>query len=156
MKRLFEGLLGGLLAGRTEVRAGGKCLTPEELPALTLAYLGDAVHGLWVRSRLVADGPGRPRELHLKEAARVSAGPQAKALARVWPGLSEAERAVARRGRNAETSHVPKGATHAEYAASTAWETLLGYLCYTEAWDRLAQVLGNGEGDGDGGGDILW
>ncbi|MEW6309005.1 MAG: ribonuclease III domain-containing protein [Bacillota bacterium] len=154
MNRLFEGLLGRVRDEGADVRAGGKRLAPEELPVLTLAYLGDAVHGLWVRRRLVAQGPGRPRELHLKEAARVSAGPQAQALARVWAWLSEAERAVARRGRNAETSHVPKGATHAEYAASTAWETLLGHLCYTEAWDRLAQVLTASEGDG--GGDVPW
>jgi len=114
---------------------------PLLLPPLTLAYVGDSVYELFVRRRLIELGHMRVNDLHRSAVRYVRARAQAAALAALQPGLSEDEQDVARRGRNAKGHAPPKGSDAAEYAAATAFETLVGYLYLAGRTQRLGEVL---------------
>ncbi|TEB09494.1 Mini-ribonuclease 3 [Pelotomaculum propionicicum] len=114
---------------------------PADLPALVLAYIGDAVYELAVREHLVGSGLARVNKLHGESVRYVNAGAQAKALHALEGLLSEEEAAVMRRGRNAKSPHVPKGAGVIEYRHSTALESLIGYLYLKGDTARLAEII---------------
>lgn len=105
-----------------------------------LAYIGDAVHDLFVRTELVLSG-AKEGDMHRSAVARVRAGAQAQALARIQPLLTEEEADVVRRGRNAHAHHgAPKRTNPAEYKQATGLEALLGYLYLTGRRERLATL----------------
>jgi len=113
----------------------------EQFPGpLHLAYLGDAVWELHVRRTLLRGGPVRMDEVHRRAVGAVQAAAQAAALHRIEPFLTEEEKEVARRGRNAKSSP-PRGVDPVDYRYSTAFECLLGYLYYTGRMERLREVL---------------
>lgn len=106
-----------------------------------LAYLGDAVYELYVRSRMVAAGPPVPiRQLHRRTVALVRAEAQVEALRCLEPLLTDEERDVARRGRNAGAATYVSGSPE-QRAGSTAFEALVGYLYWDGRWSRLEQLL---------------
>ena len=111
-----------------------------QLPgSLELAYLGDTIYDLYVRTLLVAEG-GRVRDMHRRAIQQVCAHAQAEALGRIEDGLNEAEQDVVRRARNAHQSP-PKNADPAEYHRATALEALIGYLYVTGQKKRLDELL---------------
>lgn len=114
---------------------------PHLLPPLALAYVGDAVYELYVRRRVVAQGLTKPRDLHMQTVGYVRARSQAAALQQVMAHLTSEEQEVARRGRNAKPGHIPKGSNPAEYAQSSAFEALVGYLYLAGREERLGQLL---------------
>jgi len=119
-------------------------LTEEQayvLPPLTLAYMGDAVWELFVRSTLVMRGERQPKRLHGQAVAFVKAQSQADRLHRLQEELTERERQVVRRGRNAKSGSVPKNAKVADYRASTGLEALLGYLYAAGQEERLLTIM---------------
>ena len=107
--------------------------------SLELAYLGDTVYDLYVRSHLVAKG-GRVGALHKRAIRYVCAHAQAEALSRVEEALTGEEAAVVRRARNTRQSP-PKNADPAEYHRATALEALIGYLYVTGRRERLRELL---------------
>ena len=107
--------------------------------SLELAYLGDTVYDLYVRSHLVAEG-GRVGALHRRAIRLVCAHAQSEALGRVQDRLSEEEAAVARRACNAQQSP-PKHADAAEYHRATALEAVVGYLYATGQLERMREIL---------------
>ncbi|SDZ62363.1 ribonuclease-3 family protein [Evansella caseinilytica] len=117
---------------------------PAQLNALALAYMGDAVMEMYVRYRLISKGQVRPNRLHREATNYVSAKAQAKILHVFFEQgvLSDEERAVALRGRNAKSGTVPKNTDHATYRYSTALEALIGYLYLTGKTDRLDEIVG--------------
>lgn len=114
---------------------------PGDLPALVLAYVGDAVYELAVRSRLVGTGLTRVNRLHSEAVKYVNAGAQAKILKRIEDSLTEEEFIVVRRGRNAKSAHTPQGAGVLEYRHSTAMEALIGYLYLKGDAARLDEIM---------------
>ncbi|MBP2655072.1 MAG: hypothetical protein H6Q73_2641 [Firmicutes bacterium] len=102
-------------------------ILPDRLHPLVLAYVGDAVFNLYVRTRLLNFEQNRVRVLHGHGAKMVSATLQAYALRQVEQELTEKERDIIRRGRNAK-ANVPKSASVSDYRSSTGFEALLGYL----------------------------
>lgn len=112
-----------------------------ELNPLQLAYIGDSVYDLLVRSRLLKDN-FKLRTMHKNATGQVNAVAQAQTLQRILPYLNEPEKEYVRRGRNAHARHsVPKSATPADYAASTALETLFGYLYVCGQEDRIMELF---------------
>ncbi len=99
-----------------------------ERSVLSLAYVGDGVLDLLVRSRLVAQSRLPVGALHKQAVRIVSARAQFAALCLLEPLLSEAEQAVVRRGRNSNKATASKNASTQEYRASTGLEALLGWL----------------------------
>jgi len=110
-----------------------------ELSPRLLAYMGDAVYELHVRSRLMTANLPVER-LHTAKVSRVRASAQAAALRRLLPTLTEDEQDVVRRARNLK-SNVPKNASVADYRYSTAFEALLGMLYLQGATERLDEIL---------------
>ncbi|WP_245926179.1 Mini-ribonuclease 3 [Sulfoacidibacillus thermotolerans] len=111
------------------------------LPPLTLAYVGDAVWELAVRHYLVENGETQPRRLHRLAVERVRAKSQADRLRQIREELSDQEREVVRRGRNAKSNSIPRSASVADYRASTGIEALLGYLYLADQKERLNEIL---------------
>lgn len=111
------------------------------LNPLQLAYIGDGVWELLVRSRLIYRGRSA-RHIHKDAVACVNAAAQAEALRRIEPLLTEDEADIARRGRNAHAHHAaPKNQDAADYRAATALEALIGYLYLTGQEDRLLKLF---------------
>lgn len=108
-----------------------------------LAFVGDAVYGLYVRTALAEIN--RPSgELHRLSVQLVNANAQAEAYRTVEPHLSEDEIAIFKRGRNFRTNNTPKSADHAAYHTATGLETLFGYLYLSgeqERADRLFEMI---------------
>ncbi|EGW39886.1 ribonuclease III domain-containing protein [Desulfosporosinus sp. OT] len=98
----------------------------QEMNALTLAYLGDAVYELWVRTHLLELGYEKVKELHKQAISYVRASTQAQLLRVLLPDLDEVEQRVVLRGRNAKGGH-PKNVDVVTYRHATAFESLVGY-----------------------------
>lgn len=118
---------------------------PEEeinlLSPLTWAYVGDCVYELYIRTNLVNQTNLKPHKLHKETIKYVKAKSQAKVLEKIYENLTEEEKNIVRRGRNAESHHLPKNANVQEYRYATAFEALLGYLYLTKKTNRLKEIL---------------
>lgn len=111
------------------------------LSPLVLAYVGDAVYELLVRTYLVRRGPARPEQLHREAVRYVRAAGQARLVPVLENHLTPAERDILRRGRNARPGHLPRSAVPEEYHSSTALESLFGYLYLKGEWQRLDELI---------------
>ena len=115
------------------------------LNPLQLAYIGDAVWELLVRSRIIYKGRSA-RHVHKDAVACVNAHAQSEALRRIEAQLTEQEADIARRGRNAHAHHAaPKNQDAADYRAATALEALIGYLYLTGQEERLLMLFRNSQ-----------
>nr|WP_317401129.1 ribonuclease III domain-containing protein [uncultured Gemmiger sp.] len=113
----------------------------KEMSPLALAFVGDAVLELLVRSRLVGTTRLQPGRLHSVATQYVSARAQFRELAALEPMLTEREASVLRRGKNASKASVAKHATAQEYRASTGLECLLGWLYLQGQIDRVTELF---------------
>lgn len=111
------------------------------LSPLTWAYVGDAIYELYIRTNLVNNTKLKPHKLHLESIKYVKAKAQADILKRIEENLTEAEKDIVRRARNAENHHLPKNADSADYMYSTAFEGLIGFLYLTKQDERLKEIL---------------
>ncbi len=108
---------------------------------LTLAFLGDCVFDLIVRTVIVERGNRAPESLHKKKSAVVKAGTQSKMAEILLDRLSQEELAVYKRGRNAKSYSVAKNASVSDYRRATGLETLLGYLYLQDREDRIIELI---------------
>ena len=114
-------------------------LDVRQMSPLVLAYVGDAYFHLFVRTRLLSYEQSKVQALHAFSAQIVSAVWQHRAYLGIEPMLTEEERAIYRRGRNAK-SHAPRSASVAEYHSSTGFESLLGSLYLANRDERLYEI----------------
>lgn len=110
---------------------------------LTWAYVGDCVYELYIRTKLVNETKLKPHALHIEAIKHVKAKAQAETLNKIYEDLTEKEKDIVRRGRNAENHHLPKNANVQDYMYATAFEALIGYLYLTKQNDRLKEILEN-------------
>ena len=108
---------------------------------LVWAYVGDAVYELYIRAYLVNTTKLNPHKLHIEAIRYVKAGAQAKILEELMEELTNEEKEIVRRARNAENHHLPKNADVREYMYSTAFEGLIGYLYLKKQEERLEKIL---------------
>jgi len=108
----------------------------QEMNALTLAYLGDAVYELWVRTHLLELGHEKVKELHKQAVSYVRASTQAQVLHALMPELDEVEQQVVMRGRNTKSGH-PKNVDVVTYRHATGFESLVGYWQLSGQADRM-------------------
>lgn len=114
-------------------------IDPKTLNPLVLAYIGDAYFHLFIRGRILSYEQNKVQVLNQFSAQIVSAVWQDKAYRAIEPMLTEEEKAIYKRGRNAK-SHAPRSATVAQYHSSTGFEALLGSLYLQEKNDRLYEI----------------
>lgn len=112
-----------------------------ETSELALAHVGDAVFELMVRTHLCLKGAATNKTLHRLTVAQVTAPAQAAFVGALLPHLTEAETAVYKRGRNANSHPAPKSATPGQYARATGLETLFGWLYLTGRRARLNELF---------------
>ncbi len=118
-------------------------MTPQECSGRTLAFLGDAVWSLFVRSDLIESGQGKGSALQKKSIAYVSA----KAQAAFYEALheenffTEEEEEVYRRGRNGNAGTVPNNTDTGTYRMSTGFEAILGMLYMQKNEERIREIF---------------
>jgi len=112
-----------------------------EISSLGLAYVGDCVYELLVRSHLLLGGRHTNRSLHAAAVELSRAPAQAAAAARLLPRLTEEETAVFRRGRNSHVNSVPRHAELGDYHAATGLECLFGWLYLSGRRERVNELF---------------
>ena len=113
---------------------------------LTLAYIGDGVYALVIRSMVISNGNAPVNKLHKKSSELVKAGTQAK-MAQYYIDhniLSEEELRIFKRGRNAQSYTKAKNASMADYRIATGFEALMGYLYLSGQSERMMELIGVG------------
>ena len=114
---------------------------------LTLAYIGDGVYELIIRTILVKKGNCPVNRLHKKASSLVKAGAQSAIMEVIEKELTEEELSVYRRGRNAHSPTMAKHATMADYRRATGFEALMGYLYLKEDYPRMLTLVRMGIGE---------
>ncbi len=119
---------------------------------LTLAYIGDAIYELVIRTILVEKGNTQVNKLHQRASKLVKASAQSAIIEKLKPHLTDEEMGVFKRGRNAKSFTMAKNASMSDYRRATGFEALMGYLYLTEQWDRMLELIKIGitEGEEDG------
>jgi len=113
----------------------------KELNGVTLAFIGDSVYELMVRSLVLSENTGRIGDIHKKTVAFSNASFQARAAKKLLPVLNEEETVVFKRGRNSHPGHTPKNKSREDYHLATALEALFGWLYINKKTDRLDELF---------------
>lgn len=108
---------------------------------LTLAYIGDGIYELIIRTVLVGQGNRQAEALHKKASRYVKASAQAEMILALRDELTEEETQVFKRGRNARTSTMARHATVHDYRHATGFEALMGYLYLTGQTARMIDLV---------------
>lgn len=111
---------------------------------LALAYMGDAVYEVLVRTRVMNRGSMQVNKMHKKSASLVKAEAQARMIQALQEELTEEETAVYKRGRNAHSASSAKNASIRDYRMATGFEALVGYLYLTGQYERLLKLVHDG------------
>ena len=115
--------------------------TAQNLNPQVLAFVGDGVHTLYIRTHLAITHPTKSGELHKMAQNYVKAGKQSEAVDGLLAELTEEETTIYKRARNYKTASVAKSSTAGEYKKATGYEAVLGYLYLTGNTERLNYLL---------------
>lgn len=132
---LLEQIKEAFQCGKVDVRA---------YSPLTLAYIGDAVYELVIRTVIVERANRAANELHKRAVKYVQAGVQAVMIEALLEELTPDEEAVYKRGRNAKTHTSAKNASIQDYRKATGFEALMGFLYLTGQTDRMLYLIRTG------------
>lgn len=108
---------------------------------LTLAYIGDAVYDVMIRTVVVERANQSANKLHKMTVGFVNAGTQAKLIEAMEPTLTEEEAGYYHRGRNAKSGSCAKNASIVEYRKATGFEALIGYWYLTGQMERAVDLV---------------
>lgn len=108
---------------------------------LTLAYIGDGIFDLIIRTVVVGRGNTSANQLHYRTSHIVKAHSQALMAEALADILNDEEADVYRRGRNAKSHTMAKNATVADYRSATGFEVLMGYLYLTDQSERMMELI---------------
>lgn len=112
-----------------------------------LAFVGDAVHSLFVRQAVVLSKKHKIKDLHSATVQHVKASGQSDAIKRLLTIFSEEEKDIYRRARNYKTTNISKNASVSEYRRATGFEAVLGYLYLSGQFERLQSILEKVQGE---------
>ena len=108
---------------------------------LTLAYIGDGIFDVVIRSIVVGRGNTPVNQLHHKTSHIVKAHSQAMMAEVLLDEMTDTEKDIYRRGRNAKSHTMAKNATVMDYRSATGFEALMGYLYLTDEMDRILELV---------------
>lgn len=111
---------------------------------LTLAFIGDVVYDLIIRTLVVEEGNAPVNKLHRKVSSLVKAPSQMELFHRIENMLTDEELAVYKRGRNAKSFTSAKNASITEYRSATGFEALIGYLYLNNEFSRILEIIREG------------
>lgn len=112
-----------------------------EFSPLVLAYIGDAVYELMIRSILVSRGNRPVNKLNKDATSLVKAGAQSEIVKLISDNLSEEEYTVFKRGRNSSPHTMAKNASMTDYKYATGFEALIGFLYLDNRCDRALELV---------------
>lgn len=107
---------------------------------LALAYIGDGIFDLVIRTVIVGKGNTKASQLHYQTSHIVKAQSQALMIEALEGDLTEEEADIYRRGRNAKSPTMAKNASMADYRKATGFEALMGYLYLTDRFERVVEL----------------
>lgn len=107
---------------------------------LTLAYIGDGIYDLVIRTAVVGKGNTNANQLHKKTSQLVKAQTQAAMIEAIEEQLTEQERDIYRRGRNAKSPTTAKNASVSDYRKATGFEALMGFLYLQNNFERIVEL----------------
>ena len=108
---------------------------------LTLAYIGDAIFEMVVRTLIVEKGQRAANALHKHTTKIVCAGTQAAMVEAISEDLTETEYDIYRRGKNTKIHSSAKNASLNDYRKATGFEALCGYLYLTDNVSRMTELI---------------
>lgn len=115
---------------------------PNEYNPLVLAYIGDSLYDVYVRSRIISEHGGlSAHKMHVMAIKYVQAHGQSEAVKYIEGELSEEELSAYKRGRNTKSYTVPKNADVGEYRRATGFEALIGWLYVGGKTDRMNELM---------------
>lgn len=117
----------------------------KELNPIVLAFIGDGVHTLYVRDMIVKSSNLLANGCHKESAKLCNAKSQANKLATIMNLLTDEEKDIVRRARNAKTHHAAKNSDEETYKKATSFEALIGYLYLLGRYDRIKELLSSEE-----------
>ncbi len=117
----------------------------KELNPIVLAFIGDGVHTLYVRDMIVKSSNLLANGCHKESAKLCNAKSQANKLATIMNLLTDEEKDIVRRARNAKTHHTAKNSDEETYKKATSFEALIGYLYLLGRYDRIKELLSSEE-----------
>lgn len=117
---------------------------PRQYSPLTLAYIGDGIYDIVIRTIVLSHGNAPVNKLHKISSSFVKAQAQMNMYHAIEELLSEEEIGVYKRGRNAKSYTSAKNATITEYRCATGFEALLGYLYLMDRFDRILELIKHG------------
>jgi len=112
-----------------------------EYSPLVFAYLGDAIYEVFIRTYVVANNNVPMYRLHKYSTSYVKAKAQSDVIHKIFDKLTDEEKDIVRRGRNAKSATIPKNADVTEYKYATGFESLLGYVYLKKDYGRLMELL---------------
>lgn len=119
-------------------------MDPGTYSPLVLAYIGDGVYEVMIRTKMINHGSLQVNKLHKRSSELVKAGSQARLIKLIEDALTEEEHAVYKRGRNAKSGACAKNASMIDYRTATGLEALVGWLFLREEFDRMAYLVSLG------------
>ncbi|MFR8544968.1 MAG: Mini-ribonuclease 3 [[Clostridium] scindens] len=111
----------------------------KEYSPLTLAYIGDSIYDLIIKSLVVNEGNRQVQKLHKETSMRVQASAQSKMMRAIQEHLTEEEHAVL--GKNAKSVSPAKNQSITDYRRATGFEALMGYLYLKKEWKRMLELV---------------
>ncbi|MBQ8430979.1 MAG: Mini-ribonuclease 3 [Clostridia bacterium] len=114
-----------------------------QMNAIKLAYVGDAIFSLMIRKHFVENTEMKNRDLNKTVNSIVCAKAQAQFLENVIEDLTDIEKDIILRARNAHVNNKAKNSSFEEYNKATQFEALLGYLYLTNEKDKLEKIVQN-------------
>lgn len=108
---------------------------------LVLAYMGDCVYDLIIKSMVVSRGNKQVHRMHEETSSYVQASAQSRMMRAMQPHLTEEEHAIYRRGRNTRSVSAAKNQTITDYRRATGFEALVGYLFLKKRYARLMEIV---------------
>lgn len=136
-----EGLEKGSLLAQIHRAFGSEEIDIRTYSPLTLAYIGDAVFEMIVRTLIVEKGQRAANTLHKHTTKIVCAQTQAQLIDAVYESLTEEEQDIYRRGKNTKIHSSAKNASLADYRKATGFEALCGYLFLKDDTVRILQIV---------------
>ena len=108
---------------------------------LTLAYIGDSIYDLIIKTLVVNEGNKQVQKLHKRTSRFVQASAQSQMMRVLQERLTEEEHAVYKRGRNAKSVSPAKNQSVTDYRRATGFEALVGYLYFKKEWKRMLELV---------------
>lgn len=112
-----------------------------EYSPLTLAYIGDSIYDLIIKSLVVNEGNKPVQKLHKETSSFVQASAQSQMMRKIQEYLTEEEHAIYKRGRNAKSVSPAKNQSITDYRRATGFEALMGYLYLKKEWKRMLELI---------------